>query len=81
MAYPQITLEERYQIASLRAVGAHPAAIARALGRHPSTIHRELRRNWCAWGPYRPYSAHCMARTRRSHSRRNRRLTAPRGAG
>ena len=28
MTYPQITLEERYQIASLRAVGAHPAARA-----------------------------------------------------
>ncbi len=76
MSYTQITLEERYQVASLRAVGAHPAAIARALGRHRSTIGRELRRNRTRSGPYRPYPAHCFARTRRRVSRRNQRLSA-----
>jgi IS30 family transposase len=54
MTYPQLTLEERYQTASLRAVGAHPAAIARELGRHQSTIGREMRRNCHADGGYRP---------------------------
>lgn len=76
MSYTQITLEERYHVASLRAVGAHPAAIARALGRHRSTIGRELRRNRTGSGPYRPYPAHCFARTRRRVSRRNQRLSA-----
>lgn len=75
MTYHQITLEERYHLASLRAVGARPAEIARALQRHPSTIRRELRRNRTRGGPYRPYPAECYARTRRSHSRRNQRLT------
>jgi IS30 family transposase len=76
MNYSQITLEQRYHLASLRAVGARPAAIARALGRHRSTISRELRRNRTTGGPYRAYPADCYARTRRRRSRRNQRLTA-----
>ena len=76
MTYHQITLEERYQLADLRAVGIRPGAIARELGRHRSTIWRELRRNRTRSGPYRPYPADCYARTRRSRSRRNQRLTA-----
>lgn len=76
MPYQQITLEERYQLAQLRALGLRPAAIARRLGRHRSTIHRELGRNTSRRGRYEWYHAHCQARTRRSRSRRNRRLTA-----
>jgi IS30 family transposase len=75
MTYHQITLEERYHLQALRGVAPSLAAIARALGRHRSTISRELRRNRTRSGPYRPYPADCYARTRRSHSRRNQRLT------
>ncbi len=77
MAYHQITREERYTIWALRRHEKSMAEIARTLGRHRSTIHREVRRN-CgrADGFYRPLQAHGYARTRRSHSRRNFRLTA-----
>jgi len=75
MTYHQITLEERYHLQALRGVAPSLAAIARVLGRHRSTIGRELRRNRTTSGPYRPYPAHCYARTRRSRSRRNQRLT------
>lgn len=76
MPYQQITLEERYQLAQLRALALRPAAIARRLRRHRSTIHRELQRNPSRRGRYEWYHAHCQARTRRSSSRRSRRLTA-----
>ena len=75
MTYHQITLAERYQILSLRVVGAPPAAIARELGRHRSTIGRELRRHRTARGRYEAHPADCQARARRSCSRRNRRLS------
>ena len=76
LAYHQITREERYTIWALRRKEISVAEIARPLGRHRSTIHREIRRN-CgrADGFYRPLQAHGYARTRRSHSRRNFRLT------
>ncbi len=76
MTYHQITWAERYQIASLRAVGARPAAIARELRRHPSTILREVRRNRNCEERYRAHPAQCQAVARRSRSRRNRRLGA-----
>ena len=57
MPYRQITLEEGYHLASLRALRATPSEITRALGRHPSTIRRELARNRTVGGPYRPYPA------------------------
>jgi transposase, IS30 family len=76
MTYHQITCGERYLIASLRALGARPAAIARELGRHPSTIVRELWRNRNCEDRYRAQPAHGQAMARRSHSRRNRRLAA-----
>ena len=77
MAYHQITHEERYTIWALRRQEKSVAEITRILGRHRSTIYRELRRN-CgrADGFYRPLQAHGYARTRRSHSRRNFRLTS-----
>jgi IS30 family transposase len=75
MSYHQITLEERYLIASLWAVGASVAAIARELGRHRTTIWRELRRNRTKRGRYEPYGAHTRAFARRSHARRGHRVT------
>ena len=45
MRYNQLTLEQRYQIHSLRANGKSNAFIARRLGVHRSTIGRELHRN------------------------------------
>ena len=76
MPYQQITLDERYQVAQLRGLRLSVAEIARRLGRHRSTIHRELARNPSRRGRYEWYHAHCLAGTRRSQSRRNRRLTA-----
>jgi IS30 family transposase len=55
MTYKQLTLEERYQLQALHALGSSRAEIARALRRHPSTISRELRRNGTARG--RGYAA------------------------
>jgi transposase, IS30 family len=74
MTYDQITQEERYQIAALRALGYWGAAIARRLRRHRSTILRELRRNRTARGPYVAYAANGKAEARRRHSRRNQRV-------
>jgi IS30 family transposase len=75
MPYQQITHEERYQLGQLLCARLSVAAMARLLGRHRSTIHRELARNRSARRRYEWYHANCLAVTRRSHSRRNRRLT------
>lgn len=75
MCYHQITLEERYLIASLWAVGASVAAIARELGRARTTIWRELRRNRTKRGRYEPYGAHTRAFARRSYARSGHRMT------
>lgn len=69
MSYHQITLEERYLIASMWMVGASVAAIARELKRHRTTIWRELRRNRTKRGRYEPYGAHTRAFARRSYAR------------
>jgi IS30 family transposase len=45
MNYRQLTLDERYQLQTLCALGFTQSAIATMLGRHPSTVSRELRRN------------------------------------
>ena len=76
MTYHQITRDERYIIWALRAQDKSVAEIARTLRRHRSTVHREVQRN-CgrADGFYRPLQAHGYANTRRSHARRNFRLT------
>jgi len=76
LTYHQITLEERISIAVLRRQGESVAGIARELGRHRSTIYREVRRNSSPHdGCYRSSKADSWTRTRRSHSRRNQRLT------
>ncbi len=74
MSYSQITEDERYLIHGLRKTGLRLAAIARAVGRHRSTICREFRRNGRRSFGYEPHHAECQARTRRSWSRRNRRV-------
>jgi transposase, IS30 family len=76
MPYQQITLDERAEISRLRGLRCSVAEIARLLGRHRSTIYRELGRNRSLRDQYEWYHAHCLARTRRRHSRRNRRLTS-----
>ena len=48
-----LSLEEREEIAILRARDCGAREIARRLGRSPSTISRELRRNASARGGYR----------------------------
>jgi IS30 family transposase len=74
MTYDQITQNERYQIAALRAAGLRPAAIATQLRRHRSSIVRELRRNRTKGGQYVPYAADLQAQRRRSVARRNQRV-------
>jgi len=77
MLYRQITAEERYTLAALRAQGLSQAAIARHLHRHPSTVSRELERNSTPFdGAYRPSKAIEHTSGRRSRSRRNSRFTA-----
>lgn len=59
MSYRQLSLDERYQIQTLRHQGFTQVAIARVLDRDPSTVSRELRRN-VAQGPldvFKPYTA------------------------
>lgn len=75
MTYRQITTEERYTIAEMRARGCGARSIGTALGRHHSTICREVARNRCADDSYRPSKADSRTRTRRSASRRNTRFT------
>jgi len=73
MTYYQLTPDERYTIASMRAAGRRPAEIARVLGRHRSTICREIKRNRCAYdGNYRVQKAQSRTNGRRRMSRQGR---------
>ena len=65
MGYRQLSIEERCEIARLRAEGAAVRQIAAALDRAPSTVARELKRNGSRTGGYRPVYAHEQARARR----------------
>jgi IS30 family transposase len=76
MAYHQLSTEERYSIAAMRAQRLGAQAIADALQRHRSTIDREVERNSSEYdGGYRPMFAVEKCNGRRRRSRRNRRYT------
>ncbi|WP_337921453.1 helix-turn-helix domain-containing protein, partial [Vibrio cholerae] len=63
-------------MAAYKKQGLNLAEIARLTGRHKSTISREIARNRCAYdGAYRAFKADQRTRTRRSKSRRNKRIT------
>jgi IS30 family transposase len=63
--YAQIAIEERFEIARLRAAGHSIRQIATTLDRSPSTVARELRRNSGGKGAYRPVYADQQCRARR----------------
>ncbi|HWR84247.1 MAG TPA: helix-turn-helix domain-containing protein [Candidatus Deferrimicrobium sp.] len=52
--YDQITIEERCEMARLRAAGRSVRQVAAALDRAPSTVAREMKRNCGQKGPYQP---------------------------
>jgi IS30 family transposase len=60
--YGQLSLEERYQIASLQAEGRSIRQIAADLDRTPSTISRELKRNRGIEVGYKPTYAQEQAK-------------------
>ena len=63
--YNQLTIEERCEIARLRASECPLRQIAAALDRSPSTIARELKRNASRQGEYRAGYADQQSRARR----------------
>ncbi len=76
MTYKQITLEERYIMATLRRQGLSFRKIAEQLGRHHTTISREFQRNtYHLDGSYRPSKAQEKTNARRRKSRRNKHFT------
>ncbi|HVZ17601.1 MAG TPA: IS30 family transposase [Terriglobales bacterium] len=64
--YSQLSLQERYTLATLKARGVSIPFIAGALGRHPSTLYRELSRNVRPSGRYAAFVGHSYA-TARNH--------------
>lgn len=65
--YQQLTLEQRYQIWSLRDSGKTYEAIATLIGVDKSTVSRELKRNSSASG-YKPTVAEKLSQTRRRNA-------------
>ena len=63
--YGHVTIEERCEIARLRAEGRSIRQIAAGLDRSPSTVARELKRNGSRTGGYKPVFADQQARARR----------------
>ena len=63
--YAQLTIEERCEIARLRASGFSIRQIAATLDRSPSTVAREMRRNSSQDGQYRARYADQQSRARR----------------
>lgn len=63
--YKQIAIEERCEMARLRAVGHSVRQIAASLDRAPSTVARELTRNGSRTGAYQPVYADQQTRARR----------------
>ena len=75
--YTQLSLEEREQIAILKASGKSLRNIAAFVGKHTSTISRELKRNqFRAFGflGYGPARAHLATRKRKSCAAKRLRL-------
>ncbi len=72
MKYHQLTYEERYTIARLRAHRISLPKIALVLGRHRTTVWREVNRNRKHSGKYELADAQSMTNGRRRRSRRNR---------
>jgi transposase, IS30 family len=71
MAHEQLSRDERYAIARMRARGYSQREIGRCLGRSVSTISREIKRNSCAYdGGYRAEKADSRALARRRRSRK-----------
>jgi len=63
--YSQLSIEERCELARLRAAGGSIRQIAATLDRQPSTIARELRRNGSRQSGYQPSYADQQSRARR----------------
>jgi IS30 family transposase len=63
--YVQIGIEERCEIARLRAAGRSIRQVAAALDREPSTVAREIKRNGSRNGAYQPVYADQQSRARR----------------
>jgi IS30 family transposase len=63
--YVQISIEERCEIARLRASGQSLRQIAATLDREPSTVAREIKRNGSQGGRYQPGYADQQSRARR----------------
>jgi transposase, IS30 family len=77
MAYRQLSVEERHQIAAMRAQGVTMGVISSMLMRHRSTVYREVERNRSSYdGAYRAVRAGEKTNGRRRRSRRNRRYAA-----
>ena len=64
-AFTQVTMEERCEIARLRAQGASVRQIAAGVDRPPSTVARELKRNGSRTLGYQPSYANQQAHARR----------------
>lgn len=64
---PNLTADERYEIAWALKSGRKQTQIAEQLGRDPGTISRELKRNTCPDGVYRWEKADRRARDRKSN--------------
>lgn len=65
LRYKQITIEERCEMARLRAAGHSVRQIAAGVDRAPSTVARELKRNGSRTLGYQPVYADQQARARR----------------
>ena len=63
--YEQLSLDQRCEIARLRADGSSVRQIAAALDRSPSTISREIKRNRGKHVGYKPSYAQEQTRARR----------------
>lgn len=69
--YKQLTLDERFTLATLLNADYEQLDIAQMMGRSPSSLSRELARNSRSDGVYEPRHAHKKARLRRKASKEN----------